>query len=413
MAQGLAPRRPWQGRRVVLGVTGGIAAYKAVQVARDLTLLGAHVDVVMTRAACEFVGPITFESLTGRPVLTELIRTGGALDHIRLGRDADVICVAPATADFLARAAAGRADDLLGAVLLATRAPVVLCPAMNDWMWSHPQTQTNARHVQEALGYTLVGPATGPLAHGEGEGEGRLEEADVIIGHIGRALEGETPFSGRRFVVTAGPTREPVDAVRVLSNRSSGRMGYAVAAAAWRRGADVVLITGPSPLDAPPGVSVQRIQTAAEMETAVRQTLAGADVLVMAAAVADFRPAHTARGKLKKQDGVPSLELERAPDILVSTRPNRPTELITVGFALESGTSGNGLAYAREKLQEKGLDLVVLNLAGEPGSGFETDTNRVTLIDSGGTEESLPLLPKDEVADAILDRLERLMPSRV
>lgn len=410
MRQALAPRRPWRGRRVVLGVTGGIAAYKAVQLARDLTLLGAAVDVVMTRAAREFVGPITFEALTGRPTLTRLIEAGRALEHIRLAREADVVCVAPATADFIARAAVGRADDLLCAILLATRSPVVLCPAMNDWMWSHPQTQRNIRHVQESLGYLVVNPTRGPLAQGEGEGEGRMEEPAAILAHIARALEGETPFSGRRVVVSAGPTREPVDAVRVLSNRSSGRMGYEIAAAAWRRGAEVVLIAGPSTLDPPTGPELVRVQTVEEMQNAVRRTLSGADLLVMAAAPADFRPASPPAGKIHKGEAPSTLHLEPTPDILQSTRAHRPTSMITVGFALETD---EGLASARRKLQEKALDLIVLNRADEEGSGFETETNRVTLVDSGGTEEQLPLLPKQEVAEAILDRLEMLLPSSV
>ncbi len=410
MRQALVPRRPWRDRHVVLGVTGGIAAYKAVQLARDLTRLGACVDVVMTRAACEFVGPITFEALTGRAGLTELIEPGRALEHIRLAREADVVCVAPATADFIARAAIGRADDLLCAVLLATRSPVVVCPAMNDWMWSHPQTQNNVRHLQESLGYVLVGPTRGPLAQGEGEGEGRMEEPDAIVAHIGRALEGETPFSGRRVVVSAGPTREPVDAVRVISNRSSGRMGYEIAAAAWRRGADVVLIAGPSALEPPTGPQLLRVQTAEEMQTAVRRALTGADLLVMAAAPADFRPVVPAARKIHKEEAPASVELEPTPDILQSTRGHRPTAMITVGFALETD---EGLTSARRKLQEKALDLIVLNRADEEGSGFETETNRVTLLDSGGTEERLPLLPKADVAEAILDRLESLLPSGV
>src|SRR5438105_2631106 len=255
----LAPRRPWQGRRIVLGVTGGIAAYKSVQLARDLTQLGAHVDVVLTHSAREFVGAISFEGLTGRPVHENILASGQALSHIRLAREADVICVAPATADFLARAAAGHSDDLLSAILLATRARVLVCPAMNDRMWSHPQVQANAAHVRDKLGYVLVGPATGPLAFDEGEGPGRMEEPSEIIEHIGRALALDTRLLDRKFVVTAGPTREGVDAVRFLSNRSSGRMGYALAAAAWRRGADVTLISGPASLPDPTGVQLERV----------------------------------------------------------------------------------------------------------------------------------------------------------
>src|SRR5690606_1574212 len=320
MTGAMTSRRPWHGRRVVLGATGGIAVYKAVHIARDLTRLGAQVDVVLTRSAREFIGPVTFEALTGRPVLHELVAAGHALDHIRLAREADVICIAPATADFVARAAAGRADDLLTAILLATRAPVLVCPAMNDRMWDHPQTRANVRHLRDVIGYEIVGPATGPLAYGEGEGPGRLAEPDVIVEHIARALTGVTPFLGRNVVVTAGPTREPVDPVRVLTNRSSGRMGFALAAAAWRRGADVTLIHGPTELAPPPGPEVRRVQTAAEMEAAVRSALPKADALIMAAAIADFRPATAAAEKIKKEHAPASIPLEPAPDVLRATR---------------------------------------------------------------------------------------------
>ena len=337
MAGALVPRRPWRGRRVVLGITGGVAAYKAAQLARDLTQLGAAVDVVLTPAAQEFIGALTLEALTGRPVRGALLAPGQALEHIRLAREADAVCVAPATADFLARAAAGRADDLLGAVLLATRAPVLVCPAMNDRMWAHPQTQANVARLRDVLGYAVVGPAVGPLAYGEGEGPGRLEEPEVIAEHVGRALEGETPYRGRKVVVTAGPTREPVDPVRFVSNRSSGRMGFALAAAAWRRGADVVLVAGPTAVAPPPGPQLVRVTTAAEMERAVREALPGAAALIMAAAVADFRPARPAPRKIKKEEAPRGIPLEPAPDVLLATRAARPPGLLVVGFALEIG----------------------------------------------------------------------------
>ncbi|HEX8244194.1 MAG TPA: bifunctional phosphopantothenoylcysteine decarboxylase/phosphopantothenate--cysteine ligase CoaBC, partial [Longimicrobium sp.] len=244
MAGAREPRRPFAGRRVLLGVTGGIAAYKAVQLARDLALAGAAVDVVLTAGAQEFVRPLTFEALTGRPAHTSPYAAGDPNLHIRLAREADLVLVAPATANFLARAAHGMADDLLSAVLLATAAPVVLCPAMNDRMYAHPATQDNLLRLRE-FGYVLAGPATGPLAWGEGEGPGRMLEPDEIAAWAGRALEGATGLSGARIVVTAGPTREPIDPVRYVGNRSSGRMGYEIAAAAWRRGADVQLVSGP------------------------------------------------------------------------------------------------------------------------------------------------------------------------
>lgn len=399
-------RRPWAGRRITLGVTGGIAAYKAVQLARDLTKLGAAIDVVMTRTALEFVGPITFEALTGRPVHTEIVQPGLALDHIRLAKEADVVCVAPATADFLARAATGRAGDLLGAILLATRAPVVVCPAMNDAMWAHPQTVRNVAHVRDVLGYRLAGPSTGSLAWGEGEGPGRLLDTDAIIEHVGRALEGPNPLAGRNVVVTAGPTREAVDAVRMLSNRSSGRMGFALASAAWRRGADVTLIAGPTAVPVPPQPRTVRVETADEMAAAVAGEIANADVLLMAAAVADFRPANPSAVKLKRRDGVPRIELEPAPDVLAVTRSNRRDGLLTVGFALEVG---DGQAEARRKLETKGLDLIVLNRADEPGAGFETETNHVTLVSANGQAEEVPFGSKAAIAETILDRVaERL-----
>jgi phosphopantothenoylcysteine decarboxylase/phosphopantothenate--cysteine ligase len=401
------PRRPWQGRNVLLGVAGGIAAYKSVQLARDLTQLGAVVDVVLTRSGREFVGPITFEAVTGRSVHTDLIAQGQALDHIRLARGADVICVAPATADLIARAASGRADDMITAILLATRAPVVLCPAMNDVMWQHAQTQSNARHVQDVLGYALVGPAVGPLAYGEGAGPGRMEEPHVIIEHIGRALEADVRLLGKRIVVTAGPTREAVDPVRVLSNRSSGKMGYAVAAAAWRRGADVVLISGPSAIAAPVGPELRKVETADQMAAAVGAAIRSADALVMAAAVADFRPAEPAAAKIKKHSRLSAIELEPAPDVLSVTRAQRAQNLRVVGFALETGAHE---ANAMRKLQEKGMDIVVLNDATEAGAGFEVATNKVTIFAADGSSEVLPLMSKDAVADVILDRLTAILP---
>jgi phosphopantothenoylcysteine decarboxylase/phosphopantothenate--cysteine ligase len=403
-----AGRRPWHGRRVILGVTGGIAAYKCIQLARDLARLGAIVDVVMTRAAREFVGPISFESLTGRTVLSDILAEGHALDHIRLAREADVICVAPATADFIARAAAGRSDDLLAATVLATRAPVLVCPAMNDHMWAHAQTQANVTHLAE-LGYSIVGPAAGPLAYGEGTGPGRMEEPDVILEHIGRALGSDHAWRGRKVVVTAGPTRESVDAVRVLSNRSSGRMGFAIAAAAWRRGADVLLIAGPTSVPVPHGPHIQRIESAQQMADAVSASLGAADVLFMAAAVADFRPAKPAAGKIKKHNAPDALALEPAPDVLRATQHARGDHTIIVGFALETD---DGIDNARKKLHDKALDLIVLNSASEAGAGFDVDTNRVTIIDRADNVDDIPLMSKDDVADILLDRVAALLPSQ-
>jgi phosphopantothenoylcysteine decarboxylase / phosphopantothenate---cysteine ligase len=401
------PRRPWQGRRVVLGVTGSIAAYKSAQIARDLTRLGAAVDVVMTTSARSFVGAITFEALTGRPVAGGILDEGRALDHTRLAREADAVCIAPATADFIARAAGGRADDMLAAVVLATRAPVIVCPAMNDAMWANPRTTANVEELVR-LGCRIVGPADGPLAHGEGSGPGRMEEPGVIVEHIGRALGTDAAWRGRHVLVTAGPTRERVDTVRTLSNRSSGRMGFAIAAAAWRRGADVTLVAGPTSVPAPVGPDLRSVETADEMLGAVRDGLARADILFMAAAVADFRPV-PAPGKLRRSEAPDALSLQPAPDVLLETRDDRREGTAVVGFALETG---DGRASALAKLHAKGLDLIVLNPADEPDAGFDTDTNRVVILDAGGGEEELPLLSKDEVADLLLDRSTPLLAPR-
>lgn len=403
-----APRRPFDGRRVVLGVTGGIAAYKSISLARELTLAGAQVDVVLSAGALEFVRPLSFEALTGRPAHTSLYPQGDPLLHIRLARDAHAVVVAPATANFLARAAAGMADDLLAATLLATEAPVVLCPAMNDRMYAHPATQANLARLAE-FGYALAGPAVGPLAWGEGEGPGRMLEPEEILAHAGRALEGATPLAGKRVVVTAGGTREAIDPVRYVGNRSSGRMGYEIAAAAWRRGAEVVLVSGPSSLAVPVGVELRRVETAEEMLEAVREALPFADALVMAAAVADFRPVDAAASKIKKESGtVPLIVLEATADVLKATREARRPGSVIVGFALETD---DAVRNGRRKLEAKGLDLLVVNDATEPGAGFEVATNRVVLLQPGRDDEALPLMSKAEVADRILDRVESLLPA--
>jgi phosphopantothenoylcysteine decarboxylase / phosphopantothenate---cysteine ligase len=402
------PRRPFDGRRVVLGVTGGIAAYKTVALARDLALAGSEVDVVLSRGALEFVRPLSFEALTGRRAHTSLYPEGDPLLHVRLAREAACVLVAPATAHVLARAAAGMADDLLTAVLLATRAPVILAPAMNDRMFSHPATAANLQRLS-SHGYRIAGPAVGPLAWGEGEGPGRMLEPDELLAHVGRALEGTGSLAGRRVVVTAGGTREPIDPVRFVGNRSSGRMGYALAASAWRRGAEVELIAAPSALPLPVGVGLRRVETAEEMRSAVAGALPGADVLVMAAAVSDFRPASPAGAKLSKTSGVPDVVLEATPDVLSSTRDLRPQGCVVVGFALETA---DAVERGRRKLREKGVDLLVVNDLTEPGAGFEVETNRVVLLAPGAGDESLPLLTKSDVADRILDRVEDLLRAR-
>ena len=400
----LVPRRPWKGRRVVLGVTGGIAAYKSIQLARDLTRLGAEVDVVLTSSAQRFVTPLSFEGVTGRPALTEMFSAEGSALHLRLGREADVVCVAPATADFLARAAHGRADDLICTTLLATRAPVVLCPAMNDRMYAHPQVQANLAHLRQTLGYGIAGPGTGPLAAGEEEGPGRMLEPAEIVEHVGRALGRETGFAGRRVLVTAGPTREALDPVRYLGNRSSGRMGYALAAAAWRRGADVLLVSGPTSLPAPVGVEVVRVESACEMHDAVAGRLPEMDLSIFAAAVADYRPGEARSDKIKRASSSDGLDVSLVPnpDVAADTRPLRKAGSVAVGFALETSDL---LEHGRGKLDAKGFDLLVANDATEEGAGFEVATNRVTLLTREGEPEPLPLLTKDEVADEVLDRI--------
>jgi phosphopantothenoylcysteine decarboxylase / phosphopantothenate---cysteine ligase len=397
--------RPFDQRHVLLGVTGGIAAYKSAWIARLLTQAGAAVDVVLTRSASEFIGAITFEALTGRPVHTALIAEGHALDHIKLARAADVVVVAPATADFIARASNGHADELLSACLLAATSPVLIVPAMNDRMWAHRQTRANVEHLR-GIGYNVLEPDAGPLAVGEGAGPGRLPDPETIVAHVGRLLEPAGALRGKRVVVTAGPTREPVDPVRFISNRSSGKMGVAIAAAAWRRGAEVSLIAGPMQVAPPPGAMLTVVETTEEMRAAVAHAISGADALIMAAAPADFRPASVASQKIKKANAPSSIELDATPDILASTIGTRPAKLVTVGFALETTSA---LDHGRGKLVSKQLDLVVVNDATEPGAGFSVDTNRVTFVDRDGNTDAHPLLEKGAVADLILDRIERLM----
>ena len=407
----LLRRRPWDGRRVVLGVTGGIAAYKAVQVARDLNRLGAVVDVILTEAAQRFVGATSFEGVTGRPVLTQLFNAEGAALHLRLGREAHVLVVAPATADLLARAAQGRADDLLTTTLLATRAPVVLCPGMNDRMFAHPQVRENLARCRDVLGYRIAGPDTGALAVGEGEGPGRMIEPESIVQHVGRALGERAAFRGRRVLVTSGPTREAVDPVRFVGNRSSGKMGRALAEAAWRRGAEVTVVSGPVTVEQPVGAEVVRVETAREMLDEVAARIGAADVVFFAAAVADFRPEQARPSKAKRDEsgGTLDIHLVANPDVAAETRSARKPGSVVVGFALETDDL---VRNARTKLADKGLNLVVANRAGEEDAGFEADTNRVTLVGPQGEPEALPLMDKDAVAESVLDRVEALLEAR-
>jgi phosphopantothenoylcysteine decarboxylase/phosphopantothenate--cysteine ligase len=364
----------------------------------------------MTRAAREFVGAITFEAVTGRQVHTEIFGPGHALDHIRLAREAKIIVVAPATADFVGRAAHGLADDLLTACLLAAESKVLLVPAMNDRMWSHAQTKRNIAQAK-SLGYEILDPGEGPLAVGEGSGPGRMPEPEEIMSHIGRLLESKSPLAGRKIVVTAGATREPLDPVRFISNHSSGKMGVAIARAAWRRGADVTLIAGHVDIPLPTEINTLKADTVQAMAGLVGKALPTADVLIMAAAPSDFRPAAKAGEKIKKLRGraAPKIDLEQTEDILTSTISKRKKKSLIVGFALETS---DGIRNAREKLKAKDLDIVVLNDAKEPGAGFAVDTNRVTVITRDGKQEDLELMSKVDLAEILLDRVEKELNGR-
>ena len=392
----------WTGRHVVLGVSGGIASYKSCFLVRRLTEAGARVDAVLTAGAAEFVRPATFEALTGRPVLTSLWEPGRALDHIRLAREADLVIVAPATAHLLARMAQGLADDALTAVLLARSGPVLVAPAMNDAMFAAPATARNLTLLRDR-GVAIVGPATGALAEGPSELPGRMSEPDTILHHAMRLLRAGGPLAGKQVLVTAGPTRESLDPVRIVTNRSSGKMGFRLRQAAWYRGASVHLISGPSAEQAPEGVTLEPIETTQEMERAVANALPEADVLIMAAAPADYRPAHPDSAKRPRQDGAMRVEFEPTGDILIATRDRRKPGAVVVGFALETG---DAIARGRAKLERKLLDLIVVNDAMERGAGFEVDTNRVTILGQGGARWDLPLASKASVAESILDRVE-------
>ncbi len=400
-----SPGPPWAGRKVVLGVCAGIAAYKAVQVARDLTLLGAAVDVVLTESARKFVAPLSFEGVTGRGPLTDIFAAGGAALHISLARGADCVCIAPATADFIARAAAGRASDLLTTVLVATDAPVVIAPAMNDRMFAHPRTAANLALLEDGLGHHRVGPADGRLAAGEGSGPGRMAEPSDIVDAVGRAVGAGGPLSGARVLVTASGTREPVDAVRYLGNRSSGKMGYALARAAWLNGAEVTLVSGPSAVDPPCGVDLVGVETAWEMHEAVMDRVGTADVAIHAAAVADYRPRSPLPDKMKREaiGDETAIDLVANPDIAAESAGKMRAGSVAVGFALETDDL---LARAERKLEAKGFDLIVANRAGEPGSGFEADTNRVTILARGEPPRELPVMAKFAVAWEILKVIE-------
>jgi phosphopantothenoylcysteine decarboxylase/phosphopantothenate--cysteine ligase len=398
---------------VVLGVGAGIAAYKVVEVCRRLVDAGVHVAPVLTPDACRFVGPVTFSALASEPAQTSLWDEASPIPHTRLGQSADLIVVAPATADLLARYAAGMGSDLLTATLLATRAPVLVCPAMHTEMWEHPAVQHNLS-VLRARGVHVAPPESGRLAGGD-SGTGRMAEPETIVAAALALLEGggapvaARDLAGVRVLVSAGGTREPLDPVRFLTNRSSGKQGLAVAETAARRGADVVLVTA-ARLEPDPSVAsrvrVVSVETAADMEAAVRAEAGAADVVVMAAAVADFRPKQPADRKLVKDDGIPEIVLEPTPDILAGVAAARRPGQVLVGFAAETD---DPVERGRRKLARKGVDLMVVNDVTAPGAGFDHDTNAVTILDAHGGSEELSLRSKHAVATALFDRVGALL----
>lgn len=390
-----------QNKNIILGVTGSISVYKAVDLASKLVQAGAVVDVVMTEAATEFVKPISFGSLTKRPVITEMFpeEVDYSIAHISLSDRADLVVICPATANIIAKMANGIADDMLSCTVLATEAPVVVAPAMNYRMYRNDVTQENIEKLK-SRGFVFVGPDTGRLASGA-MGKGRLTDITSVLGSIKQVLGKNGDLAGRRVVVTAGGTQEPIDPVRRISNRSSGKMGYALAEAARDRGADVVLVSAPSSLPVPYGVDMVSILTAKQMHDSVVKAVSGADALIMAAAVADYRPKDISEGKIKKDNEVLSIELEKTVDILSDVSAG-----VKVGFAAESDDLEKN---AREKLDKKGLDLIVANDITAADSGFDADNNEVLIIDKNGSKEKLPLMPKIDVAHKILDRIVTLL----
>ncbi len=390
-------------KTIVLGITGGIAAYKAADIASKLTQAGVRVEVVMTEAATKLITPLTLRTITHRPVVTDMFEMASeySVEHVALAEAADVVLIAPATANTISKLAAGIADNMLGCIVLATKAPVIVAPAMNDIMYQNSVTQENLAKLK-ARGFTIIEPEYGRLASGK-MGKGRLPETSRIIEVIEQVLGQKKDLAGKRIVVTAGGTREPIDPVRHIGNRSSGKMGYALAEAARGRGAEVTLITAPASLNEPSGVEVIRVKTAVEMKKAVVGAVKKADALLMAAAVADYQPEIIARSKIKKEAAQNlTLKLVKTPDILSEVKG----KFIKVGFAAESE---NLVANAKKKLKAKQLDLIVANDITQADSGFDVDTNRVILIDKKGKVEELPLMSKREVAEKILDRVKGMM----
>ncbi len=395
----------FSGKNVVLCVTGGIAAYKAAEVARRFYKAGARVDVIMTEAATKFITPLTFQSLLHTPVAVDMfeLRTDMEIGHVSLAKRADVIVVAPATANTIAKMAYGMADNMATTTLLAAKCPIVVAPAMNDNMWSHPATVENVARLR-SRGAVIVAPEVGLLAEG-GVGEGRLAQVESIVGATRLALARGGPLEGRRILITAGSTREALDPVRFISNRSSGKMGYAIAQAALDRGADVTLVTGPVSIGPPYGAEVSPITSVADLEAALHRHAADSDALIMAAAPVDYRAERPAERKIKKEETGDrwSPVLVRNPDLIAGIGRSRPERLrLLVGFAAETEDL---VENAAAKLQAKGLDMIIANDVTAADAGFEVDTNRVTLLAADGSREDWPLLSKDEVAARIMDRV--------
>ena len=389
-----------QGQRILLGITGSIAAYKCPELIRRLQDHGATVTVVMTAAAAKFVTPLTLETISRRPVYTDLFEPREEILHLTLAQEAGLLMIAPATANFIGKAACGLADDLLSTLFLSARCPVMLAPAMDGAMWDEPITRLQLRQLREAV-VEIVGAEAGPLASGL-VGMGRLANLDALVAAAAESLASSTAMEGERLLVTAGPTREPLDPVRFVSNRSSGKMGYAIARAAIRRGARVTLISGPTALPPPFGVELVAVETAEQMAAAVEKHFPDATLLIMAAAVADYRPATVAREKIKRRREGLRLELEAVPDILARLRPERPRQIV-VGFSAETPTNTHDLvARATRKRQEKGLDLVAANLIG-PSISVDVDDVALTLIDRTDRVNELGLLPKTAAAGRLLD----------
>jgi phosphopantothenoylcysteine decarboxylase/phosphopantothenate--cysteine ligase len=392
-----------RGKRLVLGVTGSIAAYKAVSLLRALMREGASVAVVMTQAATKFVTPLTFEVLSGERVTADLFEAHQEMKHLSIPEQANAIIVAPATANFLAKAAVGLADDVLSTMLLTTRCPLIIAPAMDGNMWAHPAVVEHVRTLR-ARGAVVLDPEEGPLASGQ-IAQGRLAAEASILETVQTALIPQNDWRGQRVLVSAGPTQEAIDPVRFISNRSSGKMGYAIAEAARDRGAEVVLVTGPTALTPSPGVEVVSVTTANEMADALCRHFASATVVVMAAAVADFRPKEQAAQKLKKRGQTAlSLELEAAPDILAMLSAQR-TSQVMVGFAAETE---HLVSHAKDKLVAKGLDLIVANDVTKEGAGFGSDDNAIVILSRTGQQKEFGLMPKRRLADEILTAVQNL-----